>query len=167
MIVPIKKLHPEAHLPEYTKSNAAMDLVATTKIFDEFGCVEFGTGISIEIPSGYIGLIFPRSINGKKDLLLADSVMVVNPNDHSEIKLKFRPSAFFADDCPVPSILSGKRSDTFDYVCFGKECIEDENNMDIYNVGDRIGQLIIIPRPHIEWSEVVDYVPNANTSTTT
>jgi hypothetical protein len=46
MIVPIKKLHPEAHLPEYTKSNAAMDLVATTRIFDEFGCVEFGTGIS-------------------------------------------------------------------------------------------------------------------------
>lgn len=155
MKVKIKKLAPEAQLPQYMKADdSAMDLVAITKEFDEHGNCVFGTGIAIEIPVGYVGLIFPRSSNSKKDLLLANSVGIIDPGYRGEIILKFKPAGYFAS---IPTDLSlGSISETFDFICFGKEDVDDDDNTDLYSVGDRIGQLMIIPRPTIEWEEVYE-----------
>jgi len=167
MIVAIKKLHPEAHLPQYVKSgDITMDIVAVSKIFDEDGCIEYSTGLSISIPQGYIGMILPRSDNYKKDLILSDGIKIISPGDKDEIRLKFRPAAYFADEVVEPTEEMGSRGDTFDYVCFGKEYIEDDNNMNLYSVGDRIGQLIILPLPTIELVMTFDYSPDKNSSTT-
>ena len=153
MRVKIKKLVPEAFIPQYMKADdSGMDLVATSKIFDEDGNVVYGVGLAMEIPVGYVGLIFPRSSNAKKDLILSNSIGVIDPGYRGEIKLKYKPSGYFAFD--VETLQDGIESDYFDYVCFGKEDAEDDDHVAVYSVGDRIGQLIIIPRPTIEWEEV-------------
>jgi len=160
MKVKIKKLSPEAHLPRYMKSDdSAMDLVAITKEFDEAGNCVYGTGLAIEIPVGYVGLIFPRSSNSKKDLLLCNSVGVIDPGCTKEIVLRFKPSAYFA--CEPESLAEGTVTDYFEFICFGKEDIDDEDNVAVYSIGDRIGQLLIIPRPTIEWEEVYEFTQSA------
>jgi dUTP pyrophosphatase len=153
MKVRIKKLVPEACIPAYMKpDDSGMDLVATSKIFDSEGNVVYGTGISMEIPNGYMGLIFPRSSNAKKDLILSNSVGIIDPGYRGEIFLKFKPTGYFAS---VPEDeLIGFESDHFDYICFSKECPEGEDVTELYAIGDRIGQIVIIPRPTIEWEEV-------------
>ena len=68
MKVKIKKLHADAVVPSYAKpGDAGMDLTATSRTFDEHGNVVYGVGLAIEIPEGYVGLIFPRSSNAKTD----------------------------------------------------------------------------------------------------
>ena len=79
MKVKIKKLNENAVIPSYSKQgDAGMDLVATSKIFDKCGNVEYGTGLAMEIPEGYVGLIFPRSSISKKDLALTNAVGVID-----------------------------------------------------------------------------------------
>ncbi len=154
MRVKIKKMVPEAVIPKYMKEDdSGMDLVAVSKIFDEDGNCVYGTGLAMEIPKDYVGLIFPRSSNAKKDLILSNSIGVIDPGYRGEIKLKFKPSGYFAVD--FDTFQDGLETDYFEFVCFGKEDIDDTDNVSVYNVGDRIGQILIIPRPPIEW-EVVD-----------
>jgi len=155
MKVKIKKLVPEAVIPQYMRmDDAGMDLVATSKIFDEHGNVVYGTGLAMEIPVGHVGLLFPRSSNAKQDLLLCNSVGVVDPGYRGEVILKFKPSGYFA--CVPEGTEEGKVTDYFEFICFGKEDIDDEDNVAVYSVGDRVGQIIIIPRPLIEWDEVFE-----------
>jgi dUTP pyrophosphatase len=153
MRVKIKKLVNEAVIPQYQKKDdSGMDLVAVSKVFDADGNVVYGTGLSMAIPENYMGLIFPRSSNAKKDLILSNSVGVVDPGYRGEIFLKFKPSAYFATE--AETLEGGFESESFDYVCFGKEYIEENDEVAVYNIGDRIGQIIIVPRPTIEWEEV-------------
>ena len=75
MEVKIKKLCETAVIPSYAKpGDAGMDLVATSRVFDKYGNVEYGTGLAMEIPEGYVGLLFPRSSISKQDLSLANAV---------------------------------------------------------------------------------------------
>lgn len=66
MKVRIMKLHPGAVIPSYAKpGDAGLDLTAISiKETDKY--VEYGTGLAVEIPEGYMGLIFPRSSVSKK-----------------------------------------------------------------------------------------------------
>jgi dUTP pyrophosphatase len=155
MKVRIKKLSPDAEIPRVTRNGSTgMALVATSILFDEYGAVEYGTGLSIEIPEGYIGMIFPRGINAQKDLVLSTSIKIIYPGDTNEVILKFKPSPYFAEDAVTMD--DGRRSDTFDYVSLGKEHPDDPNDMQFYTLGDRIGHLIIIPVPVVEWIEIYD-----------
>lgn len=123
MKVKIKKLDPKAVIPSYAHdTDAGMDLVATSTHWEGDNIV-YSTGISMEIPEGYVGLLFPRSSNAKKRLLLSNSVGVVDSGYRGEITFKFK----------------------------GLDIIEESN---YYSVGDRIGQLIILPYPKIEFEEV-------------
>lgn len=86
--VKLKKIFSDAVVPTYTKKgDAGMDLVArslvrTSKFF------EYGTGIAMEIPQGYVGLLFPRSSISKTDHYLRNSVGVVDSGYRGEIKLR-------------------------------------------------------------------------------
>ena len=78
MQVKIKKLSPEAVIPTYAKDgDAGMDLVATSMKFDGTQ-ITYGTGLAMEIPEGFVGLVFPRSSIRKTDLSLSNSVGVIN-----------------------------------------------------------------------------------------
>lgn len=93
MKVKIKKLHPSATIPEYAKKgDAGLDLVVTT-IKDEAYQVTYGFGIAVEIPEGYVGLVFPRSSIKKTDMVLSNSVGVIDSGYRGEIMATFKKLA--------------------------------------------------------------------------
>ena len=62
MIVRFKKTHDMAVTPGYAKrGDACMDLYAVSVDCDAKGNIVYDTGIAMEIPEGYVGLLFPRS----------------------------------------------------------------------------------------------------------
>ena len=149
MEVKIKKLCDSAVIPSYAKpGDAGMDLVATSRIFDKYGNVEYGTGLAIEIPEGYVGLIFARSSVCKKDLALSNCVGIIDSGYRGEIKFKFKPTLAYMKD----SYETGHDSDHFDFVGVIGEVSETTHH--IYEVGDRVGQIIIMPYPKISFKEV-------------
>ena len=156
MKVKIKKLCESAVIPTYAKlGDAGMDLVATSRIFDKYGNVEYGTGLAMEIPEGYVGLIFPRSSISKQDLSLANAVGVIDSGYRGEIKFKFKPTLSYMEfgttDNPYGIY---EDSEEFDYVGISGGIEKDCVDASIYNVGDRIGQIIILPYPTISFLEV-------------
>lgn len=122
MEVKIQKLSQKAVVPDYAKhGDAGLDIVATSVSFNPYkSLVEYGTDLAIEIPFGYVGLIFPRSSIYKHDMILLNSVGVIDSGYRGEIKFKFWY----------------------------------QNKENVYKVGDRIGQLIIIPYPQVKFIEV-------------
>lgn len=73
------KLGEGAVIPKYAKyGDACMDLVAISKEKQSGGIVTYGTGIFLEIPKGYVGLIFPRSSVYKFELSLSNSIGVID-----------------------------------------------------------------------------------------
>lgn len=91
MKLKIKKLHPDAVIPSYAKpGDAGLDLVATTGGHIHYSMVEYGTGIAVEIPAGYVGLIVPRSSISEHGMTLANSVGIIDSGYRGEIKVRFR-----------------------------------------------------------------------------
>jgi len=134
MKVNIKKLVPEATIPTYAiEGDGAMDLTAISKTKDKHGNVVYGTGLAMEIPQGYVGLIFPRSSVSKKWLDLANAVGVIDAAYRGEVICKFKPTPTFT--------------------LTDKTLTESWNE---YEVDDRIAQIMIIPRPQITFIEVDD-----------
>jgi len=88
--VNIKKLHQNAVIPSYSKDgDAGMDLVSTEIISETTEQVTYGTGIALEIPKGYVGLVFPRSSIRKYELELTNSVGVIDSGYRGEIQATF------------------------------------------------------------------------------
>ena len=123
MEVKIKKLCDSAVIPSYAKpGDAGMDLVATSRIFDKYGNVEYGTGLAMEIPEGYVGLLFPRSSISKQDLSLANAVGVIDSGYRGEIKFKFKPTlAYMTFGVATNSKGIDEDSDSFDFVSYASE----------------------------------------------
>jgi dUTP pyrophosphatase len=131
MIVKIKKLSELAVIPAYGKpGDAGMDLTCTSVELDANGNYVYRTGLAIEIPKGFVGLLFPRSSNANKSLMLTNSVGVIDSGYRGEIMFKYKPN----------------------YQFFLTEV--DKRHDKIYNVGDRVGQLIIMPYPEVVWNVV-------------
>ena len=79
MEVKIKKLYEDSILPTKAHiTDAGYDLYAHSKSYDDDGNVVYGSGVAMEIPQGYVGLVFPRSSNAKKGLILSNSVGVID-----------------------------------------------------------------------------------------
>jgi dUTP pyrophosphatase len=136
MKVKIKKLHLNAVIPTYAKSgDAGMDLVATKIIKDTPEQITYGTGLSMEIPEGFVGLVFPRSSIRKTGLQLSNSVGVIDSGYRGEIQATFN------------KVFGGER-----YYDETKNT-EDTSNI-FYKLGDRVCQIMIIPHPTIEFEEV-------------
>ena len=146
MKVKIKKLVNGAIIPQYAKEgDAGLDLVATSKSTDEYGNIVYGTGLAVEIPKGYVGLLFPRSSNAKTNLYLTNSVGVIDSGYRGEIMVKYK--------CVHHHILN--------YIKWWieKKILKRENtsvsiqtfSYNDYNVGERIGQLIIVKYPMIDF----------------
>jgi dUTP pyrophosphatase len=135
MEVRIKKLNPTAIIPTYAKNgDAGMDLVATSIISDTPEQITYGMGVALEIPEGFVGLIFPRSSIRKTGLQLSNSVGVIDSGYRGELQATFNK-------------------------VFGSERMYDEMKVkevqpnEYYKVGDRIAQIMIIPYPPIEFVE--------------
>lgn len=103
----------------------------------------YGTGIAVEIPEGYVGLVFPRSSNSKKTLWLTNHVGVIDSGYRGEITFKFRSTLMLQNTLANCIRTLFKRPMSFGYL-----------NVNDYKIGDKIGQLIIMPYPKIEFEEV-------------
>ncbi len=122
----IKKLHPNAVIPTYAKNgDAGMDLIATSIISDTSTQITYGLGVALEIPNGFVGLVFPRSSIRKTRLQLSNSVGVIDSGYRGELQ-----------------------------ATFNKIITTIENQKNDYKVGDRVAQIMIIPHPPIEFKEV-------------
>jgi dUTP pyrophosphatase len=123
MKVLFKKLVPEAVKPKFGKpGDAGADLVATSVDFsrDSNSQIVYGTGLAVEIPEGMVGLVFPRSSVRNYDIVMSNSVGVIDSGYRGEIMVTFNLKNPWAD---------------------------------IYQVGDRIAQLVIVPVPLITYAE--------------
>lgn len=91
MEVKVKKLSPNAVMPSYSKDgDAGMDLTITSQISNTTFDVSYGFGLAMEIPKGFVGLVFPRSSIRDTDLLLTNSVGVIDSGYRGEIQATFR-----------------------------------------------------------------------------
>jgi dUTP pyrophosphatase len=125
MKVRIKKLNENAVIPSYAKDgDAGMDLVATSIISETDTQITYGIGLALEIPNGFVGLIFPRSSVRKTRLMLSNCVGVVDSGYRGELQATFNK--------------------------INQNSIAEND----YKVGDRIAQIMIIPHPPIEFKEV-------------
>ena len=130
MEIKIKRLSEDAVIPSYAHdTDAGLDFTAISYEYKEdIDCHVFGTGLALEIPEGYVGLCFPRSSNRKTDLYLTNSVGVIDAGYRGEIMASFKNRDF------EPDVIAQLRNG--------------------YEVGDRVFQMIIIPRPYITFVEV-------------
>lgn len=92
MEVRIKKLDPLARLPQYGSAAAAgadlYALLATPLTIAPGETALLPTGLSAEIPAGYVGLIFARSSLGiRRGLAPANKVGVIDADYRGEIKV--------------------------------------------------------------------------------
>lgn len=123
-----KKTHSNTPSPKKaTFGAAAVDLVAVDATVNYAkGYIEYRTGLSVAIPKGYAGFIFPRSSISNTPHSLANSVGVIDSDYRGEITVRMR----FGE-----------------YSCSGKES-------DVYSIGDRVAQMVIMAVPEVEYEEV-------------
>lgn len=132
MEIKIKRLVKDAVIPAYAHdTDAGLDLVAVSYDYKEnTDCHVYGTGLAVEIPEGYVGLLFPRSSNRKTDAYMCNHVGVIDAGYRGEIMVSF------------------KNRD------YDKEVISQLFKP--YEVGNKVAQLIIIPYPKVQFIEVYE-----------
>lgn len=147
MEVKIKKLYDDAVIPSYAKpGDAGLDLYAhSVRLDDQRGYWEFGTGVAIEIPEGYVGLVYPRSSISNTIYSLTNCVGVIDSGYRGEIKIRFE-----ANSREMTKII-GK---TLTNIGVIKNAGTFPWDLKIYNKTDAIAQLIIMPYPKIDLIEV-------------
>lgn len=120
------KLSSEAVLPSKAyPEDAGYDITAIKKNYCE-GYIEYETGLAFELPIGTVGLLFPRSSISNKDQVLSNSVGVLDENFRGQVTFRFRDS-----DPTLNKTMTRE-----------------------YEVGDRIGQLVILELPKVDIIEV-------------
>ncbi len=120
--IKVKKLHKDAVIPQYAKiGDAGLDLTATNITVNN-KYVAYKTGLAFEIPEGYVGLLFPRSSNCNKSLILSNSVGVLDSGYRGEVEFRYKYTSVN----------------------------ETAEEFDVYDIGDKVGQLVIIPYPQVE-----------------
>lgn len=126
MKIKFKKLTPTAHIPvKIHPTDAGFDLYADRVDYDGSKYI-YHTGIAMEIPKGYVGLIYPRSSICNVNAIMTNHVGVIDSGYRGDVMLTFKNY-----NSPQATI-----------------------NFKPYKIGERIGQIIIIPYPEIEFTEV-------------
>lgn len=134
-----KKLREDAKAPiKKIDIDAGFDLTAVRiKNTDKY--IEYGTGLAFEIPEGYVGLIFPRSSVTNYDLMLKNSIGVIDASYRGEIMCRFTPVI----------------NENIDDIILNTEPFQLVLNDGIqYEVGDRVCQIVFLELPKFEMEEV-------------
>lgn len=98
MKIKFKKLNPRAKSPERAhEEDAGFDLFACStnwSVHEASGLyTEYGTGLAMEIPKGYVGFLLPRSSISNTRHMLKNSVGVIDSGYRGEIKFRFSPDS--------------------------------------------------------------------------
>ena len=129
MEIRFMKLIPEAKTPfKAIDVDAGFDLY-TTSIEETPDYIQYNTGIAVEIPQGYVGLVFPRSSVTKYDLMLKNCVGVIDASYRGEIMCRFYGTKTINYNV-------GNKGAT---IYAGKK----------YDVGERVAQIVFLELPKI------------------
>ena len=118
--VKLRRVSPNAVIPKQGTAGAAGFDLTAVRIEETDQFVKYYTGIAVEIPAGYFGMLVPRSSVVNTGLLMGNSVGIIDSDYVGELSAVF----YLRSGCKF------------------------------YNVGDRIGQLVIVPIPAVEFVEV-------------
>jgi len=147
-----KRLVPEAKAPfKKIDVDAGFDIFAISRE-ETPDYIQYGTGIAVEIPNGYVGLVFPRSSVTKYDLMLKNAVGVIDASYRGEIMCRF---------ARIPS------TDFKDLVLWTEDVMNDiRGRIEIkwnedkqFEVGERVAQIVFLELPKItlvETEELTD-----------
>lgn len=131
MKIRFSKLNPRAVVPKQMKpGDAGFDLTAIAVEHHTDSVVpyiNYEFGLAVEIPEGYVGLLFPRSSISDKDLMLTNSVGVIDSGYRGPLSARFKSPVQFKN--------------------IHMDAIQ-------YKVGDRVAQLVIVPYLSAEMEEV-------------
>lgn len=85
----VKRLHPDAVIPQYKHpGDAGMDLSSVEAVTVESGeIVAVHTGLAFAIPSGYVGLVHPRSGLASRGLTVANAPGTIDAGYRGEVKV--------------------------------------------------------------------------------
>jgi dUTPase len=150
-LIVFSKLNDSAQLPTRANiSDTGYDLVATSiNVTDDY--IEYGTGLAITTVSPHLEIgLRPRSSVSKYDLVLANGPGTIDVGYRDEIRVRFK------------RVLSP--SQILDMVRAGKKAEIPDGK--IYNVGDRIAQLVFLTQVHPKVSAEEQRVVSDNDSTT-
>ena len=130
------KLTDEAPLPKHAKpGDAGLDLTTRETVVLEPGETKIvGTGVSVEIPNGCVGLVFPRSGLGSRGVNLSNCVGVIDSGYRGEIKAPLHNNH--------PTVLHA----------MGR--IMASHDRMIIERGERVCQLVVVPFVTCECVEV-------------
>lgn len=96
MIVKFKQLRDVVNLPKLPRGgDAGIDLYVALRetLYDHDNKAigyKYFTGVSVEFPKNHVGLLFPRSSVINKDLLLSNSIGVIDQGFRGEIVAVFK-----------------------------------------------------------------------------
>lgn len=128
MKIKFSKLSPDAVTPKQAKrGDAGYDLTAISYNYVADAPVPFYNyefGLAIEVPDGWVGLLFPRSSLSNKDLTLTNCVGVVDSGYRGPLSARFRTTHFKGE---LPKL---------------------------YQAGERVVQLVLVPCMDAEFFEV-------------
>lgn len=118
------------------EGDAGLDLCATedvTLMPQEWQMV--GSGVSMAIPNGFVGLVVPRSGMGCKGLVLKNTIGVIDAPYRGEIKVPL------LNNNPTHEWVTLERSDISELVRLD---INHDGTIHVHK-GDRVAQLLIVP----------------------
>lgn len=166
--VKFKKLVDSAIIPTYAHDgDIGMDIYATSIEYDEqYDLYKYHTGLSVETSEEYGILLFARSSNTKKDVYLPNSVGIVDSAIYrGEIMFMFKSRISLYERSNIIGLkafmkalgsgLSAKEAE--EKAEEAKHVIQEMTKaleFAPYEVGDRIGQMVIIPRTIINAIQV-------------
>lgn len=132
MEIKIKKLHPDATIPFYATPGAAcFDLHAIDdgkRHSSDLSARVFNTGLSFEIPTGHVMLVFSRSGHGfNYGVRLSNCVGVIDSDYRGEVKVSLRADALLR-----------------------------ERGNEIGGLGSRIAQAMVIPVQQVRFTEALE-----------
>lgn len=102
--------------------------------------IEYDTGVRLSPPKEIFSTVFPRSSVSKKNLVLANSIGLIDTGYRDTIKLRFK---YVAQPWDLVSSIDGEIMTTID---------KDK----IYQKGDRIGQLVFFTHTPVSLEQITD-----------
>lgn len=133
-VLKVKRLHPDAVLPQYATDGAAcfdLRVIECAQQHPVYDTVPFRTGLAFEVPDGHVLLVFSRSGHGFKNATrLGNCVGVIDADYRGEVLVALRRDGTRADVLRV-------------------------------NPGDRIAQAMLVPIPRVQLVEVGELTDTA------
>jgi len=164
--VEFTRKHKNAKTPSKAyEGDAGLDMWATTVDFTNPMYIEYGTGIHMAIPKGYVGLLFARSSVRKFALAMANCVGILDAGYRGEIKFSYRTyENSFGNTDMIKKLEKLGVVDSVTALQDSKDkskqfYIKPENKK-VYMVGDKIGQLVILKLPTIKLKEKKELTPS-------